>query len=83
MTAKEYLSQARQIDVRINSKMEQVSSLRDMATKATQTLTDMLLLVSRYCPDETEKHTSENIPTGRRTAGNFYTNFSREKGYCL
>lgn len=41
MTAKEYFSQACQIDVRINSKMEQVSSLRDMATKATQTLTDM------------------------------------------
>ena len=42
-----------------------------------------LLLVSRYCPDETGKHTSENTPTGHRTAGNFYTNFSREKGYCL
>ena len=45
MTAKEYLSQARQIDVRINSKMEQVSSLRDMATKATQTLADMPFLL--------------------------------------
>ena len=41
MTAKEYFSQAYQIDVRINSKMEQVASLRDMATKATQTLSDM------------------------------------------
>ena len=41
MTAKEYFSQAYQIVVRINSKMEQVASLRDMATKATQTLSDM------------------------------------------
>ena len=41
-----------------------------------------LLPVSRYCPDETEKHTLENTPTGRRTAGNFCMNFSREKAYC-
>ena len=41
MTAKEYLSQAYRIDHRINSKIEQVQSLRDLAAKATATLSDM------------------------------------------
>ena len=41
MTAKEYLSQAMYIDQRINSKLEQVMTLRETATKATATLTDM------------------------------------------
>lgn len=39
--AKEYLSQAYRIDQRINSKIEQVSALNNMATKATSTITDM------------------------------------------
>lgn len=41
LTAKEYLSQAYRIDQRINSKLEQVQSLRELATKATATLSDM------------------------------------------
>ncbi|MBO5501018.1 MAG: DUF1492 domain-containing protein [Clostridia bacterium] len=41
MTAKEYLSQAMYIDQRINSKLEQVMTLRETATKATATLNDM------------------------------------------
>ncbi|GHU82189.1 hypothetical protein FACS1894196_0100 [Clostridia bacterium] len=41
MTAKEFLSQAYRIDVRINSKLEQVQSLRSLAGKATATLSDM------------------------------------------
>ena len=41
MTAKEYLTQAYRIDQRINSKLEQVSSLRDLSTKATSTLSDV------------------------------------------
>ena len=41
MTAKEYLGQAYLIDQRINSKLEQVMSLRTLATKATSTMTDM------------------------------------------
>ena len=41
MNTKEYLSQAYRVDQRINSKIEQVSSLHDLATKATQTLSDM------------------------------------------
>jgi DNA-directed RNA polymerase specialized sigma subunit len=40
MTAKEYLGQAYRIDQRINCKVEQVSSLRNLATKATSTLSD-------------------------------------------
>ena len=40
MTAKEYLSQAYRIDQRINSKLEQIMSLRTLATKATSTLSD-------------------------------------------
>jgi len=41
MTAKDYLSQAYRIDQRINSKIDQVSSLRELATKATATISDM------------------------------------------
>lgn len=41
MTAKEYLSQAYHIDQRINAKLEQVMALRELATKATGTLSDM------------------------------------------
>jgi hypothetical protein len=40
-SAKDYLSQAYRIDQRINSKIEQVQSLRDLAEKATATLSDM------------------------------------------
>ena len=38
MTVKEYLGQAYRIDQRINSKLEQVTSLQTLATKATSTL---------------------------------------------
>lgn len=38
---KEYLGQAYRIDQRINSKIEQVSSLHALATKATSTISDM------------------------------------------
>lgn len=41
MTAKEYLGQAYRLDQRINSKLEQISMLRDLATKATATISDM------------------------------------------
>jgi len=41
MTAKEYLSQAYRLDQRINSKLEQVASLNDLATRVTTALTGM------------------------------------------
>ena len=41
MTVKEYLSQARYLDQRINSKIQQVASLNDLATKATSVITGM------------------------------------------
>lgn len=41
MNAKEYLSQAFKIDNDINSKLEQVAALRELATKATSTISDM------------------------------------------
>lgn len=41
MTAKQYLKQARYLDERINTKIAQVSSLHDLAAKATSTLSDM------------------------------------------
>lgn len=41
MTVKEYLSQARFLDQRINSKIQQVASLNNLATKVTSTLTGM------------------------------------------
>lgn len=41
MTAKEYLSQAKFLDARINSKIRQVDALNDLATNATSALTGM------------------------------------------
>ena len=41
MTKKEYLSQAYRLDQRINSKLEQVASLNELATKCTSALTGM------------------------------------------
>ena len=41
LLAKDYLSQAYRIDQRINSKIEQVQSLRDLAEKASATLSDI------------------------------------------
>lgn len=41
MTAKEYLEQARYLDMRIGSKLEQVSSLNELATKCTAVMTGM------------------------------------------
>ena len=41
INVKDYLGQAYRIDQRINSKIEQVSSLHSLATKATSTSTDM------------------------------------------
>ena len=41
MTAQEYLGQAYRLDQRINSKLEQVLSLRGLTTKATATMSDM------------------------------------------
>jgi hypothetical protein len=40
LSAKEFLKQAQHIDQRINSKLEQVASLRELATKATSTLSE-------------------------------------------
>lgn len=41
MKIKEYLRQAYRIDQRINSKLEQIAALHDLATKATVTYSDM------------------------------------------
>ena len=41
MTTKEYLGQAYRLDQRINSKLEQVASLNELATKCTLSLTGM------------------------------------------
>ncbi len=41
MKIKEYLMQAYRIDQRINSKLEQIAALHDLATKATVTFSDM------------------------------------------
>ena len=47
MTTKEYLSQAYRIDQRINSKLDQVLSLRELATKVTSTLRDDVCQTNR------------------------------------
>lgn len=41
MNSKEYLSQARWLDMRINSKLQQVESLHSLATRASSTLRDV------------------------------------------
>jgi DNA-directed RNA polymerase specialized sigma subunit len=41
MTAREYLSQAYRLDQRINSKLDQIISLNDLAAKCTTTFSDM------------------------------------------
>ena len=41
MTAKEYLGQARFLDMRINSKIQQIASLNELATRCTATISDM------------------------------------------
>ena len=41
MTAKEYLSQARYLDARINTKIKQLEALNTLATSATYVLTGM------------------------------------------
>ena len=41
MNVKEYLEQVKYLDMRINSKVEQLSTLNDLATKCTVTLSDM------------------------------------------
>ena len=41
MTVKAYLGQAYRLDQRINSKLEQIASLNELATKCTFTLTGM------------------------------------------
>jgi len=41
MTVKEYLGQAYRLDQRINSKLEQIASLNELATKCTSMLTGM------------------------------------------
>ena len=41
MTTKEYLSQAFRIDQQINSKLEQLQALRDLATKTISPMNDM------------------------------------------
>lgn len=55
MAVKEYLTQAYRIDQRINSKLEQVASLRDLAKKATATLSDV-----PHNPNK-DTHSMENI----------------------
>ena len=41
MTAKEYLSQARYLDNRIKSKLLQIDSLNELATRCTPSYSDM------------------------------------------
>lgn len=55
MNAREYLSQVRQIDQRINTKLELISKLREQAAKATATLSDMPK------NDAPNPHSMENI----------------------
>lgn len=56
MTAKEYLSQAYRLDQRINSKLEQIESLSDLATKVTNTISDV-----PKSPNHSTSHMADSI----------------------
>ena len=47
MTSRDYFNQAYSLDQRINSEIEQVSRLHELATKATSTLSDMPISSTR------------------------------------
>ena len=55
MSIKEYLSQARYLDMRIQSKLEQLESLNELATKCTSVITGM--------PHSPSKNTSSMADT--------------------
>ena len=56
MTAKNYLDQARRLDLLVDSKLEEIASLRSLATKATATIS------GSGVPNSTRSlHTFENI----------------------
>lgn len=55
MTIKEYLEQARYLDMQINSKLEQVSALNELATKCTAVMAGM--------PHSPSKNTSQMADT--------------------
>ncbi len=57
MAIKEYLGQAYRIDQRINSKLDQITTLRELVTRATSTLSDTPRGSSRNV------HSMENIIT--------------------
>ena len=59
MTAKEYLSQAYRLDRRIDSKLEQLSALRETTTKATAVMNDVV--VSRTRNMQSLQETIEKI----------------------
>ena len=48
MNTKTYLSQARYLDMRIKSKLQQVDSLNDLATTCTSVMTGMLLFAKLF-----------------------------------
>lgn len=50
MNAKDYLMQAKFLDMRINSKIQQVEALNDLATSASSVLTGMPAIPTRPLP---------------------------------
>lgn len=56
MTAKEYMEQARYLDMQINSKIEQVRTLNELATKVTTVYSDM-----PHSPNRNTKRMEETI----------------------
>ena len=56
MTTKEFLNQAYRIDQRINSKLEQIKNLRELATKATSTISE-----TGVCDSENKQRMESNV----------------------
>lgn len=56
MTTKEFLNQAYRIDQRINSKLEQIKNLRELATKATFTISE-----TGVCDSENKQRMESNV----------------------
>lgn len=61
MTPKEYLSQAYNIDLRINAKMEQIQSLKDLMNRCSVVFSDMPRNTPDFSKSKTDRCTTEII----------------------
>ena len=81
MTAKEYMEQARYLDMQINSKIEQVRSLNELATRVTTVYSDMPLKQKYNSTENNSFLTGQNLPANRLDISSAH--YSYWKALCL